>query len=62
MTMNIPVFQAKINRIHAIRIKVEEFVTAGGELRSLEAVPLGEELFEAFGDLSTEFGYSIRKT
>jgi hypothetical protein len=61
MTTNKEVFQAKINRIHAIRMKVEEFVNNGGDPKSLEAAPLGEELFEAFGDLFTEFGYSIRK-
>ena len=61
MTINKEVFQAKINRIHAIRMKVEEFVNTGGDPKSLEAAPLGEELFEAFGDLFNEFGYSIRK-
>jgi len=58
---NKAVLQAKSNRVHAIRMKVEEFVSAGGALRSKEAAPLGVELFEAFSDISTEFGYRILK-
>jgi hypothetical protein len=53
--------QAKIKRLEAARIKTEEFVAAGGDLKSNEAVPLGMEMIHAFNDLSTEFGHPILK-
>jgi hypothetical protein len=61
MTTNKEVFRAKSNRVHAIRMKLEEFVATGGDLRSKEAAPLGAELFDAFSDISNEFGYSVLK-
>jgi len=48
-------FRFKVNRAHAARIKAEEFVAAGGDLQSDEAVPLGFEMIEAWNDLVTEF-------
>jgi hypothetical protein len=61
MTTDKQVFQTKIDRVHAARIRAEAFVNAGGDPKSKQGAPIGEELFEAFKDLSTEFGYSIRK-
>jgi hypothetical protein len=40
---------------------VEEFVAAGGDLTSKEAVPVGIEFVQAFADLAKEFGYNILK-
>lgn len=61
MTIDKQAYQAKSNRVHAVRIKAEEFVNAGGDPKSKEAAPLREELFEALNGLATKFGYSIRK-
>jgi hypothetical protein len=36
-------------------MKAEEFVAAGGDLMSDEAVPLGVEMIEAWDDLVSEF-------
>jgi hypothetical protein len=47
--------RAKIERVHAARMKVEAFVAAGGDLKSADAVPIGMELAGAFSDLFTEF-------
>jgi hypothetical protein len=51
--------QAKIERVHAARMKVEEFVAAGGDLRSQEAVPIGLELARACNSLCEEFGGQV---
>jgi hypothetical protein len=59
MATNREQFLKKVNRAHAARIKAEEFVNAGGDLHSNEAVPLGIEMIESWNDLSTEFGTSI---
>ena len=48
-------FRFKVNRAHAARMKAEEFVAAGGDLQSDEAIPLGFEMMEAWSDLLTEF-------
>lgn len=48
-------FLAKVNRAHAARIKAEEFVAAGGDLKSNQAVPLSIEMIDAWNDLLTEF-------
>jgi hypothetical protein len=61
MATNKVEFQAKIKRLEAIRIKVEEFVAKGGDLKSQEAVPLGIELIHAFNEVSTEFGHPVLK-
>ena len=53
--------QAKIERIHTARIKVEAFVAAGGDLKSEEAGPIGLELSEGVNDLLMEFGSSIQE-
>ena len=53
--------QAKIERIHAARIKVEAFVAAGGDLKSEEAGPIGLELSEGVNELLMEFGSSIQE-
>jgi len=59
MATNKDKLQAKIQRIHAARMRVEAFVAAGGDLQSREAGPIGLELAEAFNDLLVEFGPSI---
>jgi hypothetical protein len=48
-------FRRKVNRAHAARIKAEEFVAAGGDLMSDEAVHLGAEMIDAWDDLVSEF-------
>ena len=53
--------QEKTERLAAARQKVEEFVSAGGDLKSKAAVPVGLELVYAFSELAKEFGYEILK-
>jgi hypothetical protein len=53
--------QEKSARLEAARKKVEDFVAAGGDLKSKEAVPVGMEFVNAFADLAKEFGYEILK-
>jgi hypothetical protein len=53
--------QLKSKRLENARVAVEQFVAAGGDLKSSEAVPLGVEMIHAFNDLSTEFGNQILK-
>jgi len=48
--------QAKIDRVHAARIKAEEFIDSGADLNSKEAEPIGVELMRAASELSGEFG------
>ena len=48
-------FRRKVDRAHAVRIKAEAFVAAGGDLMSDEAVPLGAEMIDAWDDFITEF-------
>lgn len=55
MATNKEQFRRKVNRAHAARMKAEEFVAAGGDLMSDEAVPLGVEMIEAWDDLVSEF-------
>jgi hypothetical protein len=52
---------AKIERIHAARMKLEAFVEAGGDVKSHDADPIGLELTEGFHELLIEFGSSIQK-
>jgi hypothetical protein len=54
-------FLTKVNRAHAARIKAEEYVRAGGDLKSEEAAPLGIEMLEAWNDLATEFAHPVLK-
>jgi hypothetical protein len=61
MATNKARFQVKVNRAHAARIKAEEFVAAGGDLKSIDAVPLSIEMIEAWNDLSIEFGHPTVK-
>jgi hypothetical protein len=53
--------QAKIDRAHAVRIKAEQFIGAGGELNSQEAGEIGMELVLAAHELAREFGWPIVK-
>jgi hypothetical protein len=41
-------WKAKTDRLERARIKAEEFVAAGGDLKSEEAVPLGLEMLHAW--------------
>jgi hypothetical protein len=52
-------WKAKTDRLERARIKAEQFVAAGGDLMSTEAVPLGLELINAFNEVSTLFGQPI---
>jgi hypothetical protein len=61
LATNKELFQKKVDRAHAARIKAEEFVAAGGDLQSDEAVPLCVEMIEAWNDLSKEFEHAIQK-
>jgi hypothetical protein len=61
MATNKEEFLAKVNRAHAARIQAEEFVRAGGDLKSEEAAPLGAEMLEAWNELATEFAHPVLK-
>ncbi len=56
-----PTIQEKTARLEAARRKVEEFVAAGGDLKSPAAVPVGMKFVKAFADYAKEFGYEILK-
>jgi hypothetical protein len=53
--------QAKIDRVKTARIKAEQFINAGGDLNSEEALPIGMELSLAVAQLSCEFGQPLPK-
>jgi hypothetical protein len=53
--------QTKIDRAHAARIKAEQFIDAGGDLDSKDAVPIGMELSLAANELSSDFGQPFLK-
>jgi hypothetical protein len=61
MSTNKKELLAKVNRAHAARIKAEEYVRAGGDLKSEEAAPLGIEMLEAWNELATEFAHPVLK-
>jgi hypothetical protein len=48
--------QEKLAWLEAITVRVQQFVKEGGDLRSVEAAPLGMALFYALNDLTREFG------
>jgi hypothetical protein len=48
--------QTKLDRVHAARIKAEEFIDGGGDLDSKGAVLIGVELVLATNELASEFG------
>jgi hypothetical protein len=54
-------WKEKTDRLERARLKAEEFVAAGGDLKSKEAVPLGVELIHAFNEVSMQFGRPILK-
>jgi len=41
--------------------RIEEFVAAGGDLRTQAAMPVGLEFLGAFAAVAKEFGYAIPK-
>lgn len=47
--------QTKIERVHAARMDIDEFVTAGGDVKSKEGALLGLELARSCKDLCEEF-------
>jgi hypothetical protein len=51
--------QEKTARVEAARKKVEQFVAAGGDLKSYAAVPVGLEFVDAAADLARDLGYEI---
>lgn len=53
--------EEKTERLRVAREKVEEFVAAGGDIKSPEAVPLGMELVLAANEVGIELGYNILK-
>jgi hypothetical protein len=48
--------QEKLAWLEAITRRIEQFVHDGGDLKSVEAAPLGMALFHALQDLGNEFG------
>jgi len=48
--------QEKLAWLEAIAQRIQQFVEDGGDLRSVEAAPLGMALFHALQDLGREFG------
>lgn len=61
MTEDGQTIEEKTARLESVKEKVKQFVDNGGDLKSLEAVPLGLELIHAYNDLAKEFGYEILK-
>jgi len=51
----------KTARLAAAKKKVDEFVAAGGDLGSKEAVPVGMEFVQAFADVAKDLGYDVLK-
>jgi hypothetical protein len=51
----------KAGRLAAAHRKVQEFIDAGGDLKSPEAVPVGLEFVNAYAELAKEFGHEILK-
>jgi hypothetical protein len=48
--------QAKIERVHAARMRAESFIFEEGDLQSEEAASIGLELQRSCNDLCSEFG------
>jgi hypothetical protein len=53
--------QVMVERVHEARMKAEQFIEAGRDLNSKEAVPIGMELSLAADDLAAEFGHLTLK-
>jgi hypothetical protein len=51
--------QDKILRLRVALLRLEEFKGAGGKDHSSAAVPIIEELMQAFADLAKELGHEI---
>jgi hypothetical protein len=49
--------KAKVDRVHEARMKAEEFINAGGDLNSEEAMAIGRELSLASDELAADFGH-----
>lgn len=49
------VIRQKTARLEAAKLKVQQFQENSGDLRSLDAVPVGMELIQAFSELAKEF-------
>jgi hypothetical protein len=54
-------WQAKTKRLEAARVRMDQFVAAGGDIQSADVIPLGRELFDTWDDLSTAFGHPTWK-
>jgi hypothetical protein len=61
MTDNANVLQQKTARLEAAKLKVQQFLDNGGDLKSKEVVPIGVEFIEAFNDLAREFSSDARE-
>jgi hypothetical protein len=55
------VFKEKAARLEAARLKAQQFLDNGGDLKSSEAVPVGVEFIEAFNDLAKELASDARE-
>jgi hypothetical protein len=49
------VIREKTARLEAAKLKVQQFLDNGGDLKSSEAVPVGVEFIQAFSELAKEF-------
>jgi hypothetical protein len=56
-----PSVHEKLAWLEAITQSAQRFVDGGGELKSIEAAPLGLALFHAMNDLAGEFGFQSSK-
>jgi hypothetical protein len=57
----LPTVHEKLAWLEAITQSAQRFVDEGGELKSIEAAPLGLALFHAMNDLAGEFGFQTGK-
>lgn len=56
-----PTVHEKLAWLEAITQSAQRFIEEGGELKSIEAAPLGLALFHAMNDLAGEFGFQSAK-
>jgi hypothetical protein len=53
--------QVMIDRVHKARMNAEQFIHAGGDLNSEEALAIGMQLNLASDDLASDFGHLTLK-
>jgi hypothetical protein len=55
------VLRQKTTRLEAAKLKVQQFLDSGGDLKSKEVVPIGVEFIEAFNNLAKELSSDARE-